>query len=62
MAAERKIVKPPTRIPKVEIRLNFDADRFRWYFKGRDGLSLQEWRDKLDEEIRLENAKYSKTD
>lgn len=33
-------------------RIYFDADRFRFYFDGRNGLSLQQWRDVIDEEMR----------
>ena len=45
-------VKPP-------VRLIFDADRFRWYFKNRDGLTIQDWRNQIDKEILRENAEYS---
>jgi hypothetical protein len=38
-------------VPKQE-KIYFDADRFRFYFDGRGDLSLKQWRDILDEEMR----------
>jgi len=37
--------------PKAE-KIFFDADRFRWYFRERDGMKLQQWRDLIDSQMR----------
>lgn len=44
--AAKKLPKPPAE------KVYFDADRFRWYFNGRNGLTLAQWRDIIDEEMR----------
>jgi len=43
-------------LPKPPEKIYFDADRFRWYFKHRDGWNLQQWRDYIDAEMRLQNV------
>jgi len=56
-----KVSRPTTTVhvaTKPEVRLGFDADRFRWYFKNREGRSIQEWRDIIDKEILRENAEH----
>jgi hypothetical protein len=45
-------VSKPPRVPKKpEVKINFDADRFRWYFKNRDGKTIEQWRKLIDEEM-----------
>lgn len=40
-------------------RLIFDADRFRWWFTHRQAgnLTLQQWRDLIDQEIKAEEVR-----
>jgi len=49
----RRNGRPAKFPPKVE-RIFFDTDRFRWYFKNRDGKTLQQWRDEIDSSMRLD--------
>ena len=61
MKLSKQIQKPKILPRNTQIKLQFDANRFRWFFRDKDGKSLQEWRDIIDREILLENAKYSET-
>ena len=42
------------KLPVKEEKIFFDAERFRWWFKNRDGRTLQQWRDLIDAEMRKE--------
>ena len=45
----RKAIFPAKHAP-----IYFDTDRFRWWFKNRDGKTLQQWRDFIDAQMREE--------
>lgn len=47
----------PAKLPTKHEKIYFDTDRFRWYFRLRDGKRLQQWRDEIDALMRLEEPK-----
>lgn len=53
----RPTIRTPQAIHRKVERINFDADRFRWYFHKREGRTLQQWRDAIDQEMREEEAR-----
>jgi len=51
---KREKVHAPKSLPKRPAeKIYFDADRFRFYFDGRNGLTLAQWRDIIDEQMRF---------
>lgn len=62
--SKREKIRPPrpVRTKTREPKIYFDADRFRWYFHKREGRTLQQWRDAIDEEMRNEEAQCPQTD
>lgn len=53
----RPAIHTPRPVQRKVERINFDADRFRWYFHKREGRTLQQWRDAIDQEMREEEAR-----
>ena len=46
------VSKPPRATKEPKRKYYFDAERFRWYFKNRDGIKIEQWRELIDEEMR----------
>lgn len=55
----RDRIRTPARLVAKHERVYFDADRFRWYFHKREGRTLQQWRDAIDEEMRREETQHN---
>lgn len=55
-ALPRPKIHTPRQLDRKVERCYFDADRFRWYFHKREGRTLAQWREAIDEEMRKEEA------
>jgi len=49
---KRGKLRTPKHLERKVEPVYFDADRFRWYFHKREGRTIQQWRDAIDQEMR----------